>query len=528
MRINLDVTPDQRRIEESAHNRLMSILRRAEAYTCTQFDMPAILPYEEFKRRYPTTGATKTGDKQKYTRTENTGLGIKESINPLDSITTKNELLLRYLVDAKSTQIFYLMPKAIALDRNNTLMVINHSEGQQLDEVPKQLRSACIRSLVNTVAELHQIGITHNDIKGSDFFWSRSTLNDRVVDIQVIDLGSGRYSYFNDDSLKHPALQELVAIKQVTDIENAWDRTVLKDGVQDPILRYNSFAIAIEKALAALDILCMGKSSYFSDNFQAITLDYDGGSPTLPLPVRDFDAGKLLVELGFNKEIASIKKEGVKKYNAIIPIAQAMKKQLEDIYLRHKLSVNRSYIEKLWQSFFLSHGLVLDRYCAPVGYKNVDPRLGFPKPESSALNYDQAEFSTDFRTAYKQLTTGEVPKNLLQDSSFPTGVSSLVTDVRSAPQYMYRGRLRDLSVLLQVILKDILKLKLPENTEEGSDIRSLVQRLNATNQISPDKIITLTELKSLLELNKTNEEGESVEEMKHRYEVSLSALRKLG
>ena len=54
-----------------------------------------------------------------------------------------------------------------------------------------------------------------------------------MVDIQVIDLGSGRYSYFNDDSLKHPALQELVAIKQVTDIENAWDRTVLKDGVQD-------------------------------------------------------------------------------------------------------------------------------------------------------------------------------------------------------------------------------------------------------------------------------------------------------
>ena len=53
----------------------------------------------------------------------------------------------------------------------------------------------------------------------------------------------------------------------------------------------------------------MGKSSYFSDNFQAITLDYDGGSPTLPLPVRDFDAGKLLVELGFNKEIASIKKK---------------------------------------------------------------------------------------------------------------------------------------------------------------------------------------------------------------------------
>ena len=27
MRINLDVTPDQRRIKESAHNRLMSILR---------------------------------------------------------------------------------------------------------------------------------------------------------------------------------------------------------------------------------------------------------------------------------------------------------------------------------------------------------------------------------------------------------------------------------------------------------------------------------------------------------------------
>ena len=33
---------------KSAHNRLMSILEELR-HICTQFDMPAILPYEEFK-----------------------------------------------------------------------------------------------------------------------------------------------------------------------------------------------------------------------------------------------------------------------------------------------------------------------------------------------------------------------------------------------------------------------------------------------------------------------------------------------
>ena len=68
---------------------------------------------------------------------------------------------------------------------------------------------------------------------------------------------------------------------------------------------------------------------------------------------------------------------------------------------------------------FLSFAWIsIGHYGAPVGYKNVDPRLGFLNLKSSALNYDQAEFSTDFRTAYKQLTTERVPQNLYKIHHF--------------------------------------------------------------------------------------------------------------
>ncbi len=171
-----------------------------------------------------------------------------------------------------------------------------------------------------------------------------------------------------------------------------------------------------------------------------------------------------------------------------------MKKRLEDINLRHKLSVNRSYVEKLWRSFFHSHGLVLDENGAPVGYEGVDVQLGFPKPEDVSPDYDQRQFSTYMKDAFNSLIKGTEPKNVLINSTFPGGVSKLISHVQSAPKYMYNSRIKDLGVLLNVILKDILKRR---PTIEGGNsglIRTLVRDHNQVNKgISPEKIITKAE-----------------------------------
>ncbi len=304
MRGNYDGQPTPIPDEALIHNRISAILKRSESFSCPVVEQLPILPYDEFLRKYPTEGPSIAGEDQRYTRVRGQGLGIKESRSHLNSRTTKNEFLLRLLADSVSNQFPYLEPRAITLKDNNTLMVVNHAEGLPLDEFSDSSKSACIRPLVEAVAELHRLGITHNDIKASDFFWTRRPLNNSRINIQLIDLGNGRYSYFKENSLEHPVLQELVAIKDVVDIENAWDKTVLKAEIYDPKLqRSTPFSIVIGQALEALDILSRGRGNFYNDKLQVVTLDYAGGSPILPLPDRDFDVGKLLVQLGFTADI---------------------------------------------------------------------------------------------------------------------------------------------------------------------------------------------------------------------------------
>lgn len=529
MRENYDRQSVSTSDEALIHNRISAILKRAGSFSYPVVQPLPILPYNEFLHKYPTEGSSIEGIDQRYTRVRGgQGLGTKDSKNRLTSNTTKNEFLLRLLSDAGSNQFIYLEPRAITLKDNNTLMVVNHAEGQSLDEIPEDLRNVCMRSLAQTVAELHRLGITHNDIKASDFFWSRSPLNNRLINIELIDLGNGRYSYFKENSLEHPALQELVAIKNVVDIENAWDKTVLSAEISDPKLQHHTqFSIVIGQALEALDILSSGKGNFYNDKLQVVTLDYIGGSPTLPLPDRDFDVGKFLVQLGFTADIDKIKGLGVGKKKDIIPLSQNMKKHLEDINLRHHLSLNRKYVEKLWRSFFHSHGLVLDENGTPVGYEGVDARLGFPKPEDVSPGYDQRQFSTYMKEAFTSLIKGTNPKNVLMNSTFPEGVSKLVSYVQSAPEYMYNSRIKDLGVLLNVILKDILNRRSTNRDENDDLIRTVVRDHNKVNTKFPEKIITKPEWEALLELDPVNEKDDTLADKKRRYELSLSALRKL-